>query len=452
MRKIKIMATLGPASGNLSIITDMVKAGADIIRLNFSHGSHEDMQRMIKIVRDVEVELDKPLPVVADLQGPTVRLGDFETVNVKTGSEVNFSLQGNGIPIPSGDSFKLAEKGDSLAFEGGMLWGVVIAKGTDTVTVRMEMDGELSSRKTVAIQGKEYDLPPLTEKDLDDLEFSVGQGIDGIALSFVKKGQDIRDLRGRLEALGSDAFIIAKVETISAVRNLEEIAEEADSIMIARGDLGSHFPQEKIPEIERTAINTALRVGKPSIVATQLLDSMIKNPMPTRAEIMDVFMAVSMGADGLLVTGETAVGKYPIRTVDWLNRISREAEGYSEFKPTFKATQTYDRFAEGVVKLADMIDGKLIAYTHTGKTPQRLGRFRPSGGLVGAATNIRICRRIALVWGVTPIFVPDLREENIEELIRISKRRGLLRKGNVAIVTRSLREGVTDAIRLFEIA
>ncbi|MGC8558064.1 MAG: pyruvate kinase [Nitrososphaeria archaeon] len=446
--RTKLLATLGPATSSYDTIKSMIEEGADAFRINFSHGSHEEAGELINLTRRAESDKGVSVPIIADLQGPTVRLEDFKQFDVVKGRKYEISENGE-IPLKSDAFYQLVEAGDTVIIDGGRLWAKVESKKGSSVIVSFIIEGTLGSKKTVAIQGKEYPLNSPTEKDLNDLEFASKAGMDGVAMSFVKTSNDIEKLRSAVRDLERDMFIVAKIETISAVNNITSIISATDYVLVARGDLGSHFPMVKIPELQRNIIRHSLNYGKPAIVATQLLDSMINNPLPTRAEITDVFMAVSMGADALMVSGETAVGKYPVEVISWLRDIAREAETYSRVKPKVEGLDVYDKFAEGVANLGELIGGKLVAMTSTGKTPQRLARFRPKCDIIAICQDAGIVKKLKLTWGVKPVLMEQEKNETatIEKLKSIS----LIVSGEKVVMTRSLKQGVTDAIRIIEV-
>ncbi|MGC8568507.1 MAG: pyruvate kinase [Nitrososphaeria archaeon] len=447
-RKTKIIATLGPSTQTTEVIAEMLRMGADAFRINFSHSSHDETKKLVQRVREAEKMAGKKVPIIADLQGPTVRLGDFPQMYVSRDREYTISRSGE-IVVDEDAFYDLVAEGDTIIIDGGRLWAKVLEKKDSELKVKFLTEGPISSRKTIAIHGKEYPFTAPTEKDVDDLRFAASIGIEGVAMSFVKTRSDILNLKGYLQQFGARMFIISKIETISAVNNLRDILEETDYVLVARGDLGTHYPLVKIPEIQRHIIEMAMNYGKPSIVATQLLESMIENQMPTRAEITDVFMAVSMGADSLMVSGETAVGKYPVEVVRWLNDIAAEAERYQKFRVRGTSLDEYDKFAEGVAYLSELIEGKLVAITTSGKTPQRLARFRPRSEIIGVCRDEFVFKKLRLVWGVVPFLTPEI--SNDQAVIQALREAGLLRSGEKAVITRSLKQGVTDAIKIVEV-
>ena len=447
-RHIKIIATIGPSSRNIEAIRGMVKAGVDGFRLNFSHGSLEEKREEIELVRDVEREEGRPIPIIGDLQGPAVRLGEFEPVGLSRGSTFTLSREGHeGIPVPYDEFFELVERGDMILFEGGRIAAKVLEADGRRVVAEALMEGTLKPRKTVAIRGKEFDLPSITEKDEGDLEFAMKEGLEYIALSFTRTREDVEGLRDRLDEADGSSWIIAKIETIPGVENVDSIAEEADALLVARGDLGAKFPLETIPTLQVRIIEAAIRHGKPSIVATQLLDSMMENPIPTRSEVVDVYTAVRDGADALLLTGETAIGRHPVESVKWTNRIASYSERGYEPRRLSEGDTVYDRFALGVVELAEAIDAKIAAYTRGGFTARRLSRYRPRIPLHIFAPTPETLRKVALLWGTRPAMLVE-EKVDLEGLAGIAVENGVAGKGDRLVLVRGRLEETTDVVRI----
>ncbi|MDP7981974.1 MAG: pyruvate kinase [Conexivisphaera sp.] len=448
-RRARVLATLGPASDAPNVMEAIAAAGADGFRLNFSHGTHEQKAAEIAGIRALEEKLGRHFPVMGDLQGPTVRLGDFQPVQVSRGSRVTLTRDGgSGIPVPSDEFFRLVEVGDEVTFEGGRIAARVVERSGGAVAVEALVEGTLAPRKTVAIRGKEYDLPSPTEKDMLDLKFIVEQGLEYVALSFVRSREDVRRLREALSELGSDAWVIAKVETIPGVENVDAVAEESDAVLVARGDLGAKFPLEDMPFIQTRIVDAARAKGKPVIVATQLLDSMMENPIPTRSEVVDVFTAVRDGADAVLLTGETAAGRHPVESVEWASRIvARAEEGYAPRRMAMgDGASVYDAFALGVVELAESMDAKIVAYSRSGNTARRIARHRPRVDTYVFTPDVRTARKISLIWGVIPAGI--LGATDLEGLANEAVRRGLAEEGDRLVLVRGVQKDTTDMLRV----
>ncbi len=457
MRRTKIMVTLGPSSMQENVIYSLVKSGTDVFRLNFSHGTLEEKDLMIRMIRKIEESSGKLLPILADLRGPSLRLGTVKKFFVKRGEEVVIRLSGKGlssrkeVPIPYSEVFEVLEEGDIVLIDDGKVRVKIEKILDDRIRGKVLSEGEIRSHVTFAVQGKDPPLPTLTEKDLKDIKFAIERGVEFFALSFVRSAKDVRDLRRILgEYNAYDAKIISKIETKSAIDNLDKIINTSDGIMIARGDLGMHFPLEEVPHLQEKIARRCLEMGKPSILATQILESMVERPMPTRAEVADVYAAVKQGVSALMLSSETAIGKYPVEAVKWLDTILRYAESKIPPPKVDGINETiYDKFAKGIVLLAESINAKIIAYTKKGATAYRISRYRPRTETYIATADKRVARQINLLWGLIPMYTPDIElEAAIVKVFEDLRRKGILRKGDIAILTVGMREGATDLARI----
>jgi len=458
VKKTKIIATLGPSSWREDIIKRMMIEGVDGFRFNFSHADYEVFSRTTRLIRRLDSE--ERIPIIGDLQGPVVRLGTFTPFPVRRGQKVVLvrgeKAEGEGeIPIPDSVVFDVLREGDVVLVESGRLAFRVVERNDGRCVAEALVDGVVNPRKTFAIKGKDLPLNPLTEKDVRDVEFAVKQGFDAVALSFVKRAEDVQRLRELLYDLGAeDTRIIAKIETRSAVKNLDSILREADLVLVARGDLAIYYRLEEILGVQRYIVESARRRGKPSIIATQLLESMVNNPMPTRSEVVDVITAVRMGADALMLAGETAAGKYPIDAVAWLNRIIREAEKEGEEGEDLKPENLYEEIAKGVVMLSKIIEGKIVAYSERGNTARRLSKFRPSKNAYVFTSNPRTARYMSLLRGIAPVVARELdrtRPDFFESLLEATMKREIAGVGDLVIFTAGRRRGATDVIRVEKI-
>jgi len=454
MRKTKIIATLGPPSWNSDIIRKLVKAGTDAFRINFSHGDESVWKRILEnIASSASTEF---IPLIGDLQGPVIRTGDVEPFEVKKGDKVTFefSEQSRGekvIPLNEPAVFSSIEENDVLLIESGRLAFRVERIEDNTIHTIALIDGIVQSRKTFAIKGKDVPLPSLTPRDIEAVKFAVKNGFDYIALSFVRTERDVEKLRQLLSEMGSpETKIIAKIETRSAVNNLKGILEEADAALVARGDLAIYYDLEEVPEIQYQIIKQARAAGKPSIVATQLLDSMVEAPVPTRSEVVDIFIAIKEGADALLLTSETAAGKYPVESVLWLARIAEKAEKQEAEKVEPTISNLYYAVAKAAVSISNLLSASIIAYSKGGNTARRLSSFRPKNPLYVFSSNKRTVRQVRLFWGVTPIYTTiEKKDPNLfSRLIEEARTKGLLSYGDIAVITVGVREGATDLIRV----
>jgi len=452
VRKTKIIATLGPATNNYEIIKRLVLEGTNGFRLNFSHGSHEEKADLIEKIRKIEEEEHIFIPIIADLQGPTIRLGEFQSFKVNEGDTLRLikavSTDKKGyIPIPLEEFFKIITLNDVVLLDDGRVILKVFRISEDEVLCNVLQGGEVRRNTTVAIQGKEFSLPPLSEKDLNDLEFALNHDVDIIFQSFVRDKSDIIELRRRIREFGKDSIrIYAKIETRSGVQNIDRILDEADGILIARGDLGTYFPLEEIPSLEALLARKALEYGKPVVLATQLLETMIYNPMPTRAEVVDIYNGVLHGIDALMLSGETAIGQYPILAIRWLRRVIERAEKEVKAARINGINETaYEKFAKGIIHLAESLNAKILAYTKKGATALRLARYRPNVPVYVATERKIVARQLNILWGIKPIIaIIDLSKDPIKQLINAYKEKNIIKKGDIAVITVGLREGTTD--------
>ncbi|MGC8836500.1 pyruvate kinase [Infirmifilum uzonense] len=452
-RKTKIIATIGPSSWSEDILKRLFLEGVEGFRFNFSHADYEVFRGIAAKLRSLETP-QRPVTLIADLQGPVVRLGGFDPIQVHPGDKVTF-VQGErsseGIPIPLRTLFELASQGDLLYVEGGRLAFQVLFNDGEKIQAESLLEGELKPKKTITIKGKEYPLPSLTEKDVGDVKFAVENGFDAIALSFVRHEGDIRRLRELLYDLkAEDVKIIAKIETRSSVENLEPILEHSDMVLVARGDLANFYNLEEIYRVQEDILRKARLKGKPSIVATQLLESMINNPVPTRSEVVDVITAVKMDADALMLAGETAAGKYPVVAVSWLKRIIVEAEKLEKGQlADYEPQDHFEAIAKGVALLSNIIGGKILAFSERGNTARRLAKFRPSAEMIVYTNWPPTARYINLLKGVRAVYEPSLNKHSpslFSELLDKAVKMGFVSVGDIVVFTAGRRRGSTDLI------
>ena len=447
--KVKIIATIGPSSMDEEIIYSMAYEGVNGFRVNFSHGDRDLWDRIVEAVRKAEEKIGKPLALIGDLQGPSVRVGLLkEPLKLKKGKQVEiiYSRESGGdkIPVPVQKFFDVVEEGDRLLMDDGKISFVVEEVYSNRVLARALTEGVITSRKALVIKGKEVPLPAITSKDLNDIEYAIKRGFDYIALSYVKSAEDVRMLRRILyERNAREIGIIAKIETVSGVRNLNEILDETDVVLVARGDLGMHFSLEEIPWLQRTIIRKSIEKGKPVIVATQILASMAEYSTPTRAEVVDVVTAMSEGADALMLTGETAVGKYPLETVKWLRKIIEKYEdriSYPREEPG-KTAGVKQRFAYSIVVLAEELGAKIAVYTKEGKTALRITRYHPRTIVYASSNNPRVLRKLSIIWGVEPVKVEAGEySKGIEETYKVLIEKEEVGYGDLLVLTYGIRE------------
>jgi pyruvate kinase len=467
-RRAKIVATLGPASNTEPVIRDLVRAGVDVIRLNFSHGTHEGKQAIIQIIRKISREEHKPLCILGDLQGPKIRtstLQDHLPVLLTAGQQLIITPRDvPGTAELVGTTFKTlaenVEQGSRILLSDGLIELRVQEVSDGDVICEIVNGGMLGEHKGINLPGIPVRVPSLTEKDAEDLEFALKNGVDAIAVSFVRTAEDVSIVRNRVSAYGGETWFIAKLEKPQAIEHLDAILTASDAIMVARGDLGVELPPEQVPAIQKHIIRRAAEFRKPVITATQMLESMIENPRPTRAEVSDVANAVYDGTDAVMLSGESAVGKYPIEAVSMMARIVVDAERHiKEAEFTDRRMQRRaqlsiaETICEATAHASDDLDLRAIAlFTESGRTARKLSKYHPSAPIYALSPVEVTINRLNLLWGATPIRCSKV--TSTEALVECAER--LLEEGGyvkprdvIAIVagTRT-RSGSTNFLRL----
>jgi pyruvate kinase len=433
-RKVRILATLGPASRTPEMIRKLAEAGADAFRVNMSHGTHKDHARLIETIRALEKELDRPTTILADLQGPKLRVGRFEGdgVDLRKGQTFVFDRDpalgtAKRAELPHREIFGGVEKGTRLLLDDGKLVQRVVSATADRIETMVEVGGRLSNNKGVNVPDVVLPLAALTDKDRADLAFALDQHVDWIALSFVQRPEDVAEAR---RLIAGRAALLAKIEKPAAVERLDGILELADAVMVARGDLGVELPPEAVPPLQKMIVEAARRFGRPVVVATQMLESMIEAPTPTRAEVSDVATAVYDGADAVMLSAESASGKYPCEAVSMMNSIATSVENdptYSErvhFTRTLPDPTTADAIAQAANTIVGTVDAKaIVCFTSSGSTARRLSRERPAVPLLVLTPSARTARKLGLLWGAHAVRTRDI--ANFEEMIAKAKRMAL---------------------------
>lgn len=454
MRRTKLIATIGPSSNRSITIRKMLLKGVDVFRLNFSHGTLAEKKKIIGNIRKIAGSLRKYIPIVADLQGPVIRVKCSGPIDIKKGGRYVLSYNKGDMRVGSSSFFKNVDKNDILLVDDGKLIFEVIGTSTNSIEVISHIDGVLYSDKKILIKNKEFREKSLTEKDVKDLNFAIKNKLEYIALSMVKSGENISELKEYLLEKDCEAWILAKIETPSGVKNIREIVEECDGVIVARGDLGQYYPLEKIPILQKKIVYEGNRLGKITVVATQILESMRDNETPTRAEITDIFNSVEENVDAIMLTGETAIGRYPVEVVGWARSILEEADReYSSemiyYKDDLKEN-TYDKFARGAIYISHILNGKIVGFTKKGNTARRLSRYRPKKDIFIATYDPAIARKINLLYGINPIVTEKSRDywETIRELTDKLKREKLLYEGEIIIFTVGLRKESTDMLKI----
>ena len=451
----KIVATLGPASTSPEMLRKLVLTGVDVFRLNFSHGSHEMHGETIAKILELKREMKSHVGILADLQGPKLRVGKMENdgLEIKPGdilTFVNEKCVGNmdRIYMSYNEFAHDVNVGEKVLIDDGKLvLEVKETNGTDTVRLEVLFGGILSSNKGVNLPDTKISLPSLTEKDLEDLEYILTQPVNWIALSFVRKAQDIKELKKKIKKANHPARVIAKIEKPEAIAKLKEIIKATDAVMVARGDLGVEVPMEQLPAIQKNIIKQCIQKGKPVIVATQMMESMITNPSPTRAEITDVANAVLDGADAVMLSGETSVGIHPAKVVESMNKIIFQAEKHYEMsgkrpKPNKDSDTFYsDTICLSAPKIAEDIGAKgLIGLTVSGYTAFKMSSFRPNCKIFIFSDREHMLSTLNLVWGVKCFLYEKFTttDETIDDLIQLLKEEGEVHIGDVVVNTGSM--------------
>jgi pyruvate kinase len=463
-KKVKILATLGPAIKTIDDIRQLVESGVNLFRLNFSHGEHADHAQRYQWVREVEQQLNTPIGILMDLQGPKLRVGPFADgkVNLERGQAFRLDLDstpGNAqrVSLPHPEIIEALQPGMNLLLDDGRLRLQVTAKHSDAIDTQVIAGGELSDRKGVNVPEAVLQLSPLTEKDRRDLSFGLELGVDWVALSFVQRPEDILEAR---ELIQGKAFIMAKIEKPSAVQQIEAIAQLCDAIMVARGDLGVEVPAENVPRIQKNIIRTCRQLGKPVVVATQMLESMRFSPAPTRAEVTDVANAVAEGSDALMLSAETASGDYPLEAVQMMSKIIRQVESGPDFqaqldvsRPQAEATAS-DAISCAIRRISSILPvAALVNYTESGASSLRASRERPKTPILSLTPNLHTARRLTVAWGIYSVVNPRLHE--VEEVtstaLDIAQAQGMAQTGDTVVITAGVpfgQPGSTNSLRI----
>ena len=463
-RRTKIIATLGPASSSAEMIEKLHRAGADIFRLNFSHGSHEDHAARIATIRAVEAKVGRPIGILADVQGPKLRVGRFQAGRVQLQTGQSFRLDLNPTPgdvsrvnLPHPEIISAAEIGTSLLLDDGKLRLRVTHKRPDHLETQVVVGGPLSDRKGVNVPDVALPIPALTEKDRADLAFVLDQGVEYIGLSFVQRPEDVAEAK---EITAGRAWIMVKMEKPQALENLDAIMALTDCVMVARGDLGVELPPEEVPLAQKRIVRAARALGKPVVVATQMLESMITAPSPTRAEVSDVGTAVFDGADAVMLSAETAAGQYPYEAVNMMDRIVARVEQDTDWRRLTDAARpppehsSAGAIATAARQVAETIEAEVIAtFSSTGSTTLRVARERPHCPILGLTTSATVARRMALIWGVHPLEVNEIHSmtEMVARAMRAAQHEGFAKSGDEVVVTAGVpfgTPGTTNALRV----
>jgi pyruvate kinase len=463
-RAVKIVSTLGPASSSREVIQRLFEAGADIFRLNFSHGTHEEHAERYRYIRELEAKYGRPVGVMADLQGPKIRVGDFEGGRIELKNGASFTIDADPTPgdeyrvsMSNPEIFSSLEPGHDLLLDDGKVRLEVTEAAADHVVTRVIVGGTLSNHKGLNIPGALLPIAALTQKDRKDLAFALDMGADYIALSFVQRPADVAEAR---KLIGGRAAVLVKLEKPLAIQHLDEIVDLTDAVMVARGDLGVEAPPEDVPSLQKKIIQASRNAGKPVIVATQMLESMINSPTPTRAEASDVATAVFDGADAVMLSAETAAGKYPLEAVSIMDRIIRRAQS----DPNYQLYVNRDRrgssgsAADAITEAAGMVArtisaAAIVTFTRTGSTTLRASRMRPSVPILGLTPDLKTARRLALAWGVHSVHSREIEQfaDMVTYAARVAKEQEFAVVGQRLVVTAGVPFGTPGSTNVLRI-
>jgi pyruvate kinase len=466
LRRAKVLATLGPASSERPMIAKLFEAGADIFRINMSHTPHDRMATMVATIRGLEKDYGRPIGVLIDLQGPKLRLGAFandQAVMVENGAQ--FILDNDTTPgdvtrvhLPHPEILAALEPGHTLLIDDGKVRLRAVETSPTRAVTRVEVGGKLSNRKGVSLPDTLIPFSALTDKDRSDLDAALNVGVDWIALSFIQRADDVAEAkkitRGR-------ASIMSKIEKPQAVAHIADILELSDAIMVARGDLGVEMPLEKLPAIQKQLTRAARRAGKPVVVATQMLESMISSPVPTRAEVSDVATAIYEGVDAVMLSAESAAGQYPAEAVGTMSRIIEEVEKDTNFRSIINAQRTdpeatgADAIAAASRQIAETLDlGALVCWTSSGATALRVARERPNTPIIAISPNLSTGRRLSVAWGVHCVVAEDAHDQDdmVDRACQLAYKDAFVRAGQRIIIVAGVPLGTPGATNMVRIA
>ncbi|MDB5501767.1 MAG: pyk [Tardiphaga sp.] len=464
-RRIKILATLGPASSDSAMIRKLFEAGADVFRINMSHTSHDKMRELVKTIRNVESSYGRPIGILVDLQGPKLRVGAFAESGVQLKNGETFILDSSPAPgdatrvqLPHPEILMALRPGHALLIDDGKLRLIVEEASSDRAVTRVVIGGRISDRKGVSLPDTDLPVSAMTPKDRLDLEAALETGIDWVALSFVQRADDVTEARRLVRGRAS---IMSKIEKPQAIDRLDDILDASEALMVARGDLGVELPLERVPSLQKRMTRMARRAGKPVVVATQMLESMIQSPVPTRAEVSDVATAIYEGADAVMLSAESAAGKFPMEAVATMNRIGEEVERDPTYRTVLMAQRpdpeptAGDAIADAARQIAETLDlSAIICWTSSGSTALRVARERPKPPVVAITPNLSTGRKLSLVWGVHCVVAEDAKDQDdmVERAGRIAFRDGFARAGERVIIVAGVPLGTPGATNMVRIA
>jgi pyruvate kinase len=465
LRRCKIIATLGPASSDQAVLAELFRVGVDVFRINMSHASHDDMRERVRMIRALEGEFGRPIGILLDLQGPKLRVGTFKDGAVQLARGAHFVLDSDPAPgdsgrvhLPHPEILKALQPGHAVLIDDGKVRLHIIEVHPQKAVAVVDVAGTVSNRKGVSLPDTEIAVSSMTEKDRADLDAGLNAGVDWVAVSFVQRADDVAEVK---KLVRDRAFVMAKIEKPQAISRLEEIIEISDGLMVARGDLGVEMPLEKVPGLQKRMTRMARRLGKPVVVATQMLESMIALPVPTRAEVSDVATAVFEGADAIMLSAESASGRYPVEAVSMMNKIAEEVEQDPYYRSIINAQRAVpeatgaDAIASAARDVAETLDLKaIIAWTASGSTALRIARERPESPILALTPSHETACRLAVVWGVHAIVTDDAQDVDDMALRACANARaeGFANSGERVIIVAGVPFGTPGATNMVRIA
>ena len=464
-RFTKIVATLGPASSSPERLRALFEAGADVFRLNFSHGTPDDHKQRVELLRALEKHYKYPIAILMDLQGPKLRLGTFAKgpMELKKGQKLHFDLDpqpgtAKRIPLPHPEIFRAAKTDGLLLIDDGKVRLRIMTHSESAIDAVVEVAGPISDRKGVNLPNLMLPLSPMTNKDRRDLDYGLSLGVDWVALSFVQRADDIAELK---KLVAGRAAVMAKLEKPMAIEHLDEIIEQSDGIMVARGDLGVEMPPEAVPPLQKRILAACRAAGRPAIVATQMLDSMVHSPTPTRAEASDVATAVYDGTDAVMLSAESASGDYPVEAVTIMDRILKSVEADPLYRRLMDASRrepeatTADAISAAARQCAHTLGAAaIVTFTNTGSTALRAARERPDVYILCLTPNLNTARRLTLAWGIHPVQTEDAHSfsDMVQRAVRIARKEKLAQPGERLVITAGVPFGTPGATNTLRIA
>ena len=468
MRKTKIICTMGPATDNEEVLRTLIENGMNVARLNFSHGTHEEQGKRMETIKRLRKELNKPVAIMLDTKGPEIRVRDFEGGKVMLEADSLFTLTNKemlGTPekasITYKDLYKDVEKGTHILIDDGLVDMVVEKIDGEDIVCRVINGGQVANHKGVNVPGSHVNMPFLSKVDIEDVCFGISQEVDFVAASFVRSAADVNEMRKLLKDNGGENIrIISKIENAEGLTNIDEIIEASDAIMVARGDMGVELPEEEVPIAQKIIIKKVYEAGKQVITATQMLDSMIKNPRPTRAETADVANAIYDGTSAIMLSGETAAGKYPVEAFLMMAKIAERTEQDIDYKKRFfhrdanNNPDITDAICHATCTTAYDLNSKaIIVVTKSGRSAKMISRYRPACDIIGCATSEQVCRQLNMSWGITPVLLDEKNDvfELYDYAIRESQKQKLVDVGDILVFTSGVpigKSGTTNMIKV----